>query len=73
MSATSSGALSGVIFGLALVFLLQQLGLLSLSALESGILYVILVAIAFGVLFGIVGTVLGKRRARRLWPDAASP
>ncbi|HEV2450144.1 MAG TPA: hypothetical protein VGU43_07050 [Thermoplasmata archaeon] len=72
MSATSSGALSGVIFGLALVFLLQQLGLLSLSALEGGILYVVLVAVAFGVLFGIIGNVLGKRRARKMWPDAAS-
>lgn len=73
MSATGSGALSGVIFGLALVFLLQQLGLIGLSALEGGILYVVLVAVAFGVLFGILGHILGKRRARKLWPGAASP
>jgi hypothetical protein len=72
MSATSSGALSGVIFGLALVFLLQQLGLLSLSALAGGILYVILVAVAFGVVFGIVGNLLGKRRAKKLWPNAVT-
>ncbi|MCI4334799.1 MAG: hypothetical protein L3K04_04135 [Thermoplasmata archaeon] len=72
MSATSSGVLSGIIFGLALAFLLEQLGYLSLSALAAGTLYVVVFAVAFGVVFGIIGNLLGKRRARKLWPAANS-
>jgi ABC-type Fe3+ transport system permease subunit len=71
VSATGSGVVSGIIFGLALVFLLQQLGFLSLSALASGLLYLVLFMVVMAILFGLLGNALGKRRARKLYPPAA--
>ncbi|MCI4363108.1 MAG: hypothetical protein L3K13_02225 [Thermoplasmata archaeon] len=71
MSATSSGVVSGIIFGFALVFFLQQIGLLSLSGLATGLLYLLLFVVVFAVLFGLIGHALGKRRARKLLPPTA--
>ncbi|MCI4345778.1 MAG: hypothetical protein L3K07_03375 [Thermoplasmata archaeon] len=72
MSATGSGIVSGIIFGFALVFLLQQIGFLSLSGLASGLLYLLLFVVVFAVLFGIIANALGKRRARKLAAPTAS-
>lgn len=65
MSATGSGAGSGVVFGIVVVLLAQQLGYLSLSDLVPAIEYVIIGAIIGGVVFGVIGWALGRRYMRR--------
>ncbi|HTW56010.1 MAG TPA: hypothetical protein VMG36_06150 [Thermoplasmata archaeon] len=64
MSAGSSGAESGAVLGAVVVFLLQQLGYLSLSTLVPALEWLIVGVIVFGVFGGIVGAILGRRRSR---------
>jgi hypothetical protein len=64
-----SGAVSGAIIGFAVVFLLQQLGVLSLSDLVPGLTYFLAAVLAAAVVFGIGGWLLGRsavRRARKI-------
>ncbi len=61
MSATSSATSSGVVLGIVLVFLAQQLGFLALSDLVTSILYFAVGAIVFGVIFGIAARLAGRR------------
>ena len=65
MGAGSSAAGSGVVVGICLVFLGQQFGLIDLSTLVNGILFLIAFAVVFGVVFGLLGVWLGKRYARK--------
>jgi cytochrome c biogenesis protein CcdA len=60
-----SGAASGVVIGFAVVFLLQQAGVLSLSEFLPALAYVLSAAIAGGVVFGIGGWLLGRSAVRR--------
>lgn len=64
MSATGSGAGCGVVLGIVLVLLAQQFGILSLSALATGIEYLVIGAIVGGVLGAVIGWGLGKRYLR---------
>jgi len=64
MSAGSSGAESGAILGAVVVFLLQQLGYLSLSGLVPALEWLIAAVVIFGVFGGIAGALLGRRRGR---------
>ncbi|HKV89688.1 MAG TPA: hypothetical protein VJQ43_00630 [Thermoplasmata archaeon] len=71
MSATVSGALSGVVFGISLVFLGQQLGYVDLGALGPGLESLIGGTVIFAVLFGVGGRALGRRYVRRHTPSGS--
>lgn len=65
MSATGSGAAAGVVLGLVLVLLAQQLGFLGLSDLDRAILYLVVGAVVGGVLFAMFGWAMGRRYLAR--------
>lgn len=65
MGAGSSAAGSGLVVGLCLVFLGQQFGLIDLSTLLTGILFLVGFAVVFAVVFGLFGVWLGARYARK--------
>jgi NhaP-type Na+/H+ or K+/H+ antiporter len=71
VGAGSSAAASGVVFGLAIAFLGQQLGFLDLSPLVSGLVTVLLYAVVFGLVFGAIGAILGRRYLKRHMTPAA--
>jgi hypothetical protein len=61
VSGASSAASSGAVFGAVVIFLLQQLGILSLSDLLWGIIYLAIGVIAGGILGGLIGRRLTER------------
>jgi hypothetical protein len=65
MSATGSGAAAGVVLGLVLVLLAQQLGFLGLSDLVHAVEYLVIGAVVGGILFGVIGWALGRRYLAR--------
>ncbi len=65
MGAGSSAAGSGVIVGICIVLLAQQLGILDLSSVLTGLIYLIVFAVVFGIFFGIIGSALGRRYLRQ--------
>ncbi|MFZ0831164.1 MAG: hypothetical protein WCB18_07175 [Thermoplasmata archaeon] len=65
MGAGSSGAGSGLVVGLCLVFLGQQFGFWDLSSLLLGIIYLVVFALVFAVVFGLFGVWLGARYLRK--------
>jgi hypothetical protein len=70
VSATGAGAAAGVVLGLVLVLLAQQLGFLGLSDLVPAIEYLVVGAVVGGILFALFGWAMGRRyRARH--PPAA--
>lgn len=60
MSATSQGAGCGVVLGIALVLLAQQLAYISLSALVPALEYLIIAAVIGGVVCAVIGWALGR-------------
>lgn len=60
MSAGGAGAVSGAILVAAIVFLLQQLNYVDLTAWPTGLFLLIVPAIFGGVVFGVVGHFLGR-------------
>jgi hypothetical protein len=72
VSATSSGAASGVVLGIVLVLLAQQLGFLGLSVLMRAIVYLVIGAVVGGVLCALIGWALGKRYLAR-HPSSSTP
>ncbi len=73
MSATGSGAAAGVVLGLCLVLLAQQLGYLGLSDLVRGIEYLVVGAVVGGILFALIGWALGRRYLARNPPAGSTP
>jgi hypothetical protein len=65
VSAAGAGATSGVLFGLIIVLLAQQLGFTDLGTLSAGLTLLVVSAIGFGLLFTAVGWAIGRRYARR--------
>lgn len=65
MGAGSSAAGSGLIVGLCLVLLGQQFGLLDLSILLTGVVYIVAFSIGFAVVFGLIGMWLGAWYMRK--------
>ncbi len=61
MSAASRAAGSGVVLGVIAVLLAQQFGYIPLSELGKTIEYLVVGAIGGGILFGLIGWILGKR------------
>jgi len=60
MSAGSHGAGSGVVLGIVLVVLFQQLGYLDLSDLVPTLEYLLIGGVIGGILGGLIGWVLGR-------------
>lgn len=72
MAGGASGAGSGVVFGIALVLLIQQFGYLDFSSnLVNALVYIIIFAVVFGIIFGVIGRAL-KGRAMRKFEAATS-
>jgi tetrahydromethanopterin S-methyltransferase subunit C len=65
MSATTHGAGCGVVLGIVLVVLLQQIGSLDLSDLVPTIEYLVVGAVVGGVLGALTGWVLGRNYLAR--------
>ena len=65
MSAGSSGAGTGVVFGIALALLGQELGYVDLGPLFPALEALVVFAIVFGVVFGLLGAGIGRRYRRR--------
>jgi hypothetical protein len=72
VSATSQGAGCGVVLGIVFVLLAQQLAFVSLSDLIPAIEYLVIGAVAGGLLFALIGWALGRRYLRR-HPPATEP
>jgi ABC-type Fe3+-siderophore transport system permease subunit len=64
MSAASYGAESGAVLGIAFVLLAQQFGYLALDPLVAALEYLVIAAIIGGILFGLLGWMLGRRYLR---------
>ncbi len=62
MSYASSGAGSGAVLGIVLVFLLQQFGILALTGILWSAIYFAVAAIAGGLLFGFLARAAGRPR-----------
>jgi len=60
VSGTTSAAGSGAVLGAVVIFLLQQLGYMSLSTLDWGAVYLIIGLLAGGILGGLIGWVLTR-------------
>ncbi|MFI5414546.1 MAG: hypothetical protein ACHQ16_02630 [Candidatus Lutacidiplasmatales archaeon] len=60
-----AGAASGVVVGVSAIVLLQQFGILSLSDLVTGLVYLLATAIAAGIVFGIGGWLLSRSAMKR--------
>jgi hypothetical protein len=63
--AAISAAASGAVIGFSAVFLLQQVGFLSLSEFATGLAYFLAAAIAGAVVFGIGGWLLSRSAIHR--------
>jgi NhaP-type Na+/H+ or K+/H+ antiporter len=61
MSAASRAAGSGVVLGIIAVLLAQQFGYIELSNIGPTVLYLVVGAIVGGVVFGLLGWILGRR------------
>jgi hypothetical protein len=72
VSATGSGAAAGVVLGIVLVLLAQQLGFLGLSDLVPAIEYLVIAAIVGGLLFAMFGWAMGRRYLARHPPGGPS-
>ena len=65
MSAGTSGAGTGIVFGIALAFLGQELGYVDFGPLFRALETLVVFAIVFAVLFGIIGAGIGRGYRRR--------
>ena len=73
MSAASHGAGCGVVLGIVLVVLFQQLGYLDLSDLVPTLEYLIVGAVIGGIFGGLIGWVLGRSYLSRHAADQPTP
>jgi hypothetical protein len=71
MTGGVSGAASGGILGLVLVLLAQQFGYVTFTTLEGTILLLVLVILAFAVVFGLLGRVMKGSALKRAKAQAA--
>jgi hypothetical protein len=61
VSAATHGAACGVVIGVAMILLLQQLSLLDLSALVPSLIDLLVGALLGAVVFGLMGWAIGRR------------
>ncbi len=73
MAGGGAGAASGAILGLALLLLVQQFGYLDFSSsFENPLVLLLVVVIAFAVVFGLVGRALKGRAIRKAEAQAGT-
>jgi len=72
MSAASHGAESGVVLGIVIVLLLQQVGSLDLSDLVPAIEYLVIGGVIGGIFGALIGWALGRSYLARHSVAAAS-
>jgi ABC-type Fe3+ transport system permease subunit len=65
VSATSHGAVCGIVIGICFILLAQQFGYLDLSDLTTGILYLVIAMVIGAAIFGAIGMALGRGYLRR--------
>ncbi|MFZ3356001.1 MAG: hypothetical protein WA549_04495, partial [Thermoplasmata archaeon] len=65
MSATTGGLTCGVILGLVFVLLVQEFGYVSLSGIDAAVEYLVIGAAVGGVVFALIGWLLGRRYLAR--------
>ncbi|HZY71309.1 MAG TPA: hypothetical protein VFF67_10090 [Thermoplasmata archaeon] len=70
MRSGTQNVLDGVVVGLALIVLAQELGYLSLSELTMGLEWLVIGAAAFGLLFGLIGRL---RSPKKRWTPPMPP
>lgn len=62
MRSGGQNVLDGVVVGLALIVLAQELGYLSLSELTMGLEWLVIGAAAFGLMFGLLGRLRAPKK-----------
>lgn len=72
MSATSQGAVSGIVLGIVFVLLGQQLGYFDLSDIATSVEYFVIAMVIGAVIFGVIGWALGHAYLHR-HPQEVSP
>ena len=72
MSAASHGAGCGVVLGIVLVVLFQQLGYVNLSDIVPTIEYLVIGAVVGGILGALIGWALGRNYLARHAADQAA-
>jgi hypothetical protein len=72
MSAASHGAGCGVVLGIVLVVLFQQLGYVNLSDIVPTIEYLVIGAVVGGILGALIGWALGRSYLARHAADQAA-
>lgn len=72
MSAASRSASSGVVIGIAVVILGQQLSLVDFTQTVGALLEILIGAVVGGVIFGLLGLWIGARARRRQDREAAA-
>jgi|SRR5580700_7106551 hypothetical protein len=70
MTAGGRGAGAGVIIGIVVVLLAQQLGLLEFANFTVPIIYFVVGAIAGAIVFGAIGLLIGRQARRKAGMDA---
>lgn len=65
MSATSHGAVCGIVIGICFVLLAQQFSYLDLSDLVTGLVYLVIAMVVGAAIFGAIGMALGRSYLRR--------
>ena len=60
MGGGRSGAVGGVLIGIAIAFLGQQFGYLDMGPLETGVINLFAFAFVGGLVFGLIGHRLGR-------------
>lgn len=72
MSATSQGAVSGIVLGIVFILLGQQLGYFDLSDIGTSVEYLVIAMVIGAVIFGVIGWGLGRAYLHR-HPEEVSP
>lgn len=65
MSATSQGAVSGIVLGIVAVLLGQQFGYYDLSDPTTIVVYFVIAMVVGAAIFGAIGMALGRRYLSR--------
>jgi len=69
VSATSNGAIGGIVLGIVFVLLGQQFGYFDLSDVASAVEYLVIAMVVGAAVFGALGMVLGRSYLRRHPPE----
>jgi tetrahydromethanopterin S-methyltransferase subunit C len=69
VSATSHGAVAGIVLGICFILLGQQFGYVNLTDLTAAIVDLVIAMVIGAVIFGAIGMALGRGYLRRHPPE----